>query len=113
MLDELFEEKHKRRPDHYGYGNPQVGYSRDSYDHDDHGHYNIWLNMAKKILRNKVLLIGVGLLVVIICAFAIWLISAILPYLGQIPAMFEKQGIKGVVDMIMPFLQKIWEGTGK
>ena len=115
MLDDLFEKsKHKRHhSDHHTYYKHHDSYSRDAYHHGSHGHSDMLLNMARKLLHNKTVLIGIGLLIVIICAVCIWLISIILPYMGQILSMLEKQGIKGVMEMIMPLLHQIWEGSGK
>jgi hypothetical protein len=49
----------------------------------------------------------------IVGAVGIWLIITLLPYLGQVISMAKKQGLKGILETITPFLQKIWEGTGK
>ncbi len=109
MLDDLFEgSKHKRHSDHYGHDHHHAGYGDES-----HGHYNPLLNLARKLLRNKAILAGIVLTILIIGAVGIWLIVTLLPYLGQVISMAEKQGIKGILEAITPFLQKIWEGTGK
>jgi hypothetical protein len=109
MLDDLFEgSKHNRHSDNYGRTRNPAGYG----DERD-GHYNPLLNLVQKLLRNKVLLAGIVLTILIIGAVGIWLIVTLLPYLGQIISMAEKQGIKGILEGITPFLQKIWEGTGK
>ena len=71
------------------------------------------LNLAQKLLRNKAILAGIVLTILIIGAVGIWLIVTLLPYLGQVISMAEKQGIKGILETITPFLQKIWEGAGK
>jgi hypothetical protein len=109
MLDDLFERsKHNRHSDHYGYDRHPNGYGDERYVH-----YNPLLNLAQKLLRNKVILAGIVLTILIIVAVGIWLIVTLLPYLGQVISTAEKQGIKGVLEAITPFLQKIWEGTGK
>lgn len=109
MFDDLFEgSKPKRHSDHHGYDHHRAGYGDES-----HGHYNPLLDLAKKLLRNKAILAGIVLAILIVGALGIWLIVALLPYLGQVISMVEKQGIKGIIETITPFLQKIWEGTGK
>lgn len=104
MLDDLFEgSKHKRYSDHYGH----------DHRHEGNGHYGPLLNLAQKLLRHKVLLAVVVIIFLIVCAVGIWLIIKMLPYLSQILGMVEKQDIKGVLDTITPFLQKILGGEGK
>jgi len=109
MLDDLFEgSKHDRHSDHYGQDRHPAGYGDERY-----GHYNPLLNLAQKLLRNKAILAGIMFVILIISAVGIWLVVTFLPYLGQIISIAEKQGIKGILEAITPFLQKIWEGTGK
>jgi hypothetical protein len=109
MLDDLFEgSKHNRHSDHYGHDRHTAGYG-----HERQGHYNPLLNLAQKLLRNKAILVGIVLTILMIGAVGIWLMVTLLPYLGQVIAMAEKQGIKGILETIAPLLQKIWEGTGK
>jgi hypothetical protein len=109
MLDDLFEgSKHKRHSNQYGHDHRRAGHGNERHDH-----YNPLLNLAQKLLRNKAILAGIVLAILIIGAVGIWLIVTLLPYLGQVNSMVEKQGIKGIIEAITPFLQKIWEGAGK
>jgi hypothetical protein len=109
MIDDLFKKlKHNRHSGHYGHDNHHAGHG-----YERHGHYNLLLDLAQKILRNKAILTGIVVTILIIGAVGIWLIVTLLPYLGQAVSMVEKQGIKGILDAITPFLQKIWEGSGK
>ena len=84
---------------------------------DRYGHYNPLLELAQKILRNKAILAVIIVMILIFGALGIWLIVTLLPYLGQVITtagkMLEQQGIKGILETIMPLLQKIWEGAGK
>jgi hypothetical protein len=109
MLEDLFEgSKRNRQSDHYGNDHRDGKYGDES-----HGHHNPLLNLAQKLLRNKAILAGIVLTILIIGAVGIWLIVTLLPYLGQVTSTAEKQGIKGILEAITPFLQKIWEGAGK
>jgi hypothetical protein len=109
MLDDFVEGSKRSRPsDHDGYDHRRAGYGDDRY-----GHYNPLLNLAQRLLRNKAILAGIVLTLLIIGAVGIWLIVTILPYLGQVISGVDKQGIKGILETITPFLQKIWEGAGK
>jgi len=108
MFEDLFEgSKHNRHSDKYGHDHHA------KYGYEGRGHYNPLLNLAQKLLRNKAILAGIVLTILIIGAVGIWLIVTLLPYLGQVITMAEKQGIKGIMETITPLLQKIWEGTGK
>jgi predicted PurR-regulated permease PerM len=111
MLDLFERSKHNRHSDHYGQDHRRTGYGDERY-----GHYNPLLNMAQKLLRNKAILAGIVLTILLIGAVGIWLIVTLVPYIGQIISIVEKQGIKGILETITPLLQilqKIWEGSGK
>jgi hypothetical protein len=109
MLDDLFEgSKHNRHSDRYERDHRHAGYGDEK-----NVHYNPLLDLVKKLLRNKAILAGIVLTIMIIGAVGIWLIVTILLYLGQVISIADKQGIKGIMETITPFLQKIWEGAGK
>jgi hypothetical protein len=124
MFDDLFEgSKHNRATGHYGSDKSRDKYQRESYNHDGYGHdsygdggyghYNPLLNLAQKVLRNKVLLAVFVFIILAIGAIGVWIIMKMLPYLGDVMSIAEKQGIKGIMEVITPFLQKITEGAGK
>jgi hypothetical protein len=112
--------RHYRKRDDYSYNDDDYG-SRRTFDqgryngdkHHGHGGSAMYLNYARKILRNKKLLafliIAAILALIIAILIGIWLLSLVGPALG----LLEKNGIKGIVDALMPFLQKLWEGSGK
>jgi hypothetical protein len=126
MLDDLFERsKHNRHSGHSEHSG-HSGYSEHSghdrhdrnhggYGDERYGHYNPLLNLAQKLLRNKAILAGIVLAILLIGAAGIWLIVTLLPYFGQVvsKAADTQGGIKGILETITPFLQKIWEGSGK
>jgi hypothetical protein len=104
MLDDLFEgSKHNRYRDHSGHDD------RRGYDHP----YHPLLNLAQKLMEHKLLLIGIAIIFLIVCAVGLWLLIKMLPTLGQLLGLVEKQDIKGVLDTIAPFLQKILGAEGK
>jgi hypothetical protein len=124
MFDDFFEgSKHNRTTGYYGsdknrdkyqresYGHE--GYGHDSYDKGGYGHYNPLLNLTEKVLHNKVLLAAFVFIILAIGSIGVWIIMKILPSLGDIMSIAEKQGIKGIMEVITPFLQKITEGAGK
>jgi len=114
MFDDLFEgSRHNRDRGHYGQDRHGGRYEHEGNGNGGYGHYNPLLSIAKKILRNKMLLAAVVLTILVIGVIGVWIIITMLPYLGQGLALAEKQGIKGILEMMPPFLQKIWEGAGK
>jgi hypothetical protein len=115
MFDDIYEgSKQKRKTSHYGHDdNSYNKYANDSYGGEGYDHYNPLLNLAKKILRNKVLLAALVFTLLVIGALGVWVIIKLLPYLGQVVSMAEKQGFKGIMDTIMPLIQKFGNAAGK
>lgn len=95
-------------------------YRRDEHhyqSHHGHGHYLMYFEFAKKIFRNKTLLIISLAFLLFLLVIGIWLISLLLPLLGQfisaVDSAVDKNGIKGAIETISPYLLKLWEGAGK
>ena len=63
---------------------------------------------------NQLLAIRTGLVVMILLvgALGIWLVSLILPSLGQALTLLDERGSKGISGMIEPLLLRIGEGAG-
>ncbi len=80
-----------------------------------HGHHHYWLffDLAKKIFKNKAIMMVVLGILLLFFIMGVWLISLTLPLLGQLFAIIQKEGIKGILETIMPYLLKLWEGAGK
>ena len=109
MLDDLFKEsKHGHHSGHFGHNHHPTGYG-----HENDDHYNLLMDLVQKLLRNKAILAGIVIAMLVVVALGIWLIVTILPYLGQVISMLEKQGLKGLIETVAPYAQKIWEGAGK
>ncbi|MCL5808132.1 MAG: hypothetical protein M1418_06240 [Deltaproteobacteria bacterium] len=113
MHDDLFEGSRRKRPtDHCGHDRHHAGYGGEK-----HGYYNPLLNLAQKVLRNKALLAGIVLTLLVIGALGIWLLVTLLlyfvPALSTVGTVLEQKGIKGILETLTPLLQKIWEGAGK
>jgi hypothetical protein len=113
MLDDLLNGIANRK--HYDHS--RLEHHHDRYQDDRYGHHNPLFDLVFKIFRNKAILAVIIVMILIFGALGIWLIVALLPYLGQgittTGKMLEQQGIKGILEAIMPVLQKIWEGAGK
>jgi len=94
------------RDEHHGHG-------YHGYGHHGHGHYLMYFEFAKRIFRNKTFLIIALAFLLILLVSGIWLISLLLPVFWKILSMVEKDGIKGAIEAISPYLLKLWEGAGK
>ena len=104
--DRYGNDEHRERNQQYqGYS----GYS--GYGH--HSHYLMYLDWAKRIFQNKTWLMLALIFLFVVFALGIWLISLLIPLLWQLLAIAEKNGIKGAVNAISPYLLKLWEGAGK
>jgi hypothetical protein len=136
MFDDLFEifgNQHKRR---YGQGHDH-GHEQDH----DHGNYdNVYGNnpenrnvnqypndqryqhrynkdifdprvIMAKVLQNKQLLIILAVAAVIIVIGIVAVSIMLMPLLYKLFVMFEKNGIKGIIDSLLPFANRIWEGS--
>ena len=104
MIDDVYKAfKTGRYHDGNGYG----------YPNKSRKHHNILLYVAARIFRSKALIAAAVLISLILGAIGIWLFVTLLPYAGQLLSILEKQGIKGILDAIAPFVKIIWEGSGK
>jgi hypothetical protein len=81
--------------------------------HHGRGHHLMYLELAKRIFQNKTYLMLALAFLLIFFVVGIWLISLLLPLLGQLLSIVEKNGIKGAFEAISPYLLKLWEGAGK
>lgn len=88
------------------------GDSHHGYGHREQGHYMMYLEYAKKILKNKIFLMIALACLLLLLVMGIWVISLLMPLLGQL-YVIEKNGIKSAVEAISPYLLKLWEGAGK
>jgi hypothetical protein len=104
MIDDVYKaSKSGRYHDGHGYG----------YHNKSHKNHNILLYIAERLFRSKALIAAAVLIFLTLGAIGIWLLITLLPFLGQLLSILEKQGIKGILDAIAPFLKTIWEGSGK
>jgi predicted PurR-regulated permease PerM len=86
---------------------------RHKHHHHGHGHYAHLFDLAKRLLQNRTFIIGALTVFLIFCAVMILLVIMLIPLLNKIISVVDKQGIKGVPEVINSFLLKIWEGSGK
>ena len=114
-FDDLFENRNK----HYGNYSRQShhddkGYSHDSYrSYYGQGDHIRLLTILRKIWSNKrlkvfVLITGI-LVLIIITVLIIFLVPVIIKLIHYI----SENGLKGLLDGITGFLDKIWKGSGE
>jgi hypothetical protein len=89
------------------------GYDHDIDSHHGHGHYLMYFELARRIFKNKTLLTLALIVLFISLMTVIWLVSLLVPLLGQLLSIAEKHGIKGAIEAISPYLLKLWEGAVK
>jgi competence protein ComGC len=83
------------------------------HHHHGHGHYVYLLDLAKKLFRNRTFIIVAIAIFLIFCVVMIWLVIMLIPWLTQLISVVDKQGVKGILEIVNSFLLKIWEGSGK
>lgn len=100
--------RHHSHKTHYNeqtWGRPHEGHRRAG--HDD---YPMKGAVLQQLLHNKTLLMLLGLLAL---GVMVILLGYLLPLLPRLFGFLETNGLKGVVDQSLPFLMKIWGGTGR
>jgi hypothetical protein len=89
--------------------------SKHGHRHHDSHHFGLYLirDVFNRIIHNRTLLIFlVMVLILIIIAFIIMVI-ALLPLLGKFITYINQNGIKGIIEFLMTFINRLWEGGGK
>lgn len=94
--------------DHHGYGYRD---DRRSGHHDDLMNY--FESCARSILHNKLLMILLALALVLVLVIAIVLIVLFYPFLVKLWGFLLDNGLKGIIDLVQPILNLIWQGQGK
>jgi hypothetical protein len=122
FLDDLLDRKQSYGRRHSQYHDSEHHHSdlnRGNRRHDVDGHhdYNIdslrqYLPLIKKIIANKPLLltiaIGGGLLLIAAAALLVALLPTVSPAFDYV----NKHGIRGIIETLMPFVNRIWNGQG-
>ncbi len=127
-LDDLMKNKHHGKfSHHHNDEHDHEGY-HDRYDHHDdhifrhmdyghggHHHSNYKLELISSILRSlphkKALLAGAAIVFLVIIIVGIVLLWAMFPLITQAVGYVEENGIKGIVDGVLPYLDKLWQGN--
>jgi hypothetical protein len=114
-FDDFFENNRRK---HGNYREP-VYHDADRYSYNSHHSYSgysghlKWINIIEKIGRNKKLKLLVLLAGILFLAIAIVLIIILLPFFAKLYDYISQNGLQGLLDGIIGFLDKIWKGSGK
>jgi hypothetical protein len=114
-LDDFFENKRG----HQGNYRAQTYHDDNRYSHNSHQSYQgqdnhlKWLNILEKIRSSKKLKLLVALAGILILAIAIVLIIVLLPFIIKLFNYVSQNGLQGILDSIIGFLDKIWKGSAK
>jgi hypothetical protein len=111
FLEDLFERNRHRRTGRYDRHDDQNQYDDREHEDDRHG-FEKFRPVITKILHNKPLLMGLaagaGLLMLLLIGALFLLLPVIAKALGYV----NQNGIKGVIDIILPILDRLWRGQG-
>ena len=129
-LDDLIRNKHHRKSSHHDHDEHHYEDPHDRYDHhDDHsfrqgghgyhgghhkGHRKLELirSIFQSLPHKKALLAGALIIGVIMLITGIALLWALFPLILQTVGYVEANGIKGIVDGVLPYVDKLWKGNG-
>lgn len=117
-LEDIFKDAHRRKGSHHyddGHADEGNGFMHtDSRWHKGHPNYKI--DLARSIIRalphKKALLAGALVIFAIVLASAVGLLWFTLPLMVQFAGYVEANGIRGIVEAVLPFAEKIWSGNG-
>jgi hypothetical protein len=114
-FDDFFERDHKRNGHYRGqYDHDERRYpynnSPDNF-HDNSGHFSM-LTLLDRVRGDKKLMIIVIFAGILLLILAIVLVIALLPLIIKLINSVSETGLKGIVDSITGFIEKLWKGTG-
>jgi hypothetical protein len=129
-LDDLIKQKYHHKTSHYdqdehhneGLHNRNEHHVDHSFMQGDHhyheghhkGHfkYEFIRSIIKSLPHKKALLAGALIIGIIVIITGIALLWALFPLLTQAVGYVEANGIKGIVDSALPYVEKLWKGNG-
>ena len=114
-FDDIFENKHvhngnyRQRRYH-----DDIRYESDSYhSYPDYRDHTKWIRIIKKIWSKRILKVLVILAGTLLLIIAIVLIIILLPVITKLFNYILQNGLQGLFNSIVDFLDKIWKGTAK
>ncbi|MFW5706701.1 MAG: hypothetical protein ACOC12_02165 [Bacteroidota bacterium] len=109
-----FEDIFRNKSHRYSQYEPQKHYRRDSsYSYGgDQGKFNP-LALLNSIRRNRKLKIIVLSVLALVAVIIIGLILLLLPLIGQLINYIYQNGLSGVMEVVMEYINKLWQGAGQ
>jgi hypothetical protein len=128
-LDDLIKKNYHRRTSHHDHDEHHHEGPHDRYEpYDDHsyrqgdyryqgghhGHFKLELirSIIKSLPHKKALLAGVLIIGIIVIITGVALLLALFPLITQALGYVEANGIKSIVDGVLPYVDKLWKGNG-
>jgi hypothetical protein len=117
-LEDIFKHAYRKKgSNHYNGGHFDDGHGLAHTDSRWHkGHDNHKIDLARSIIKalphKKALLAGALIISAIVLTSVIGLLWFILPLMAQAVGYVEANGIRGLVDAVLPFAEKLWSGNG-
>ncbi len=111
-LDNLFDNKNKRQGN-FEQLNPNDNNRNSHYSSHEQGTDFNWLNILEKIRTNKKLKLLVISAVILILVIAVVLIIALMPLIMKLLNYVSQNGLQGLIDLIMGYVDKILKGSAK
>jgi len=103
------------RTDHHSHGRAHHNenyprYDQHSYHKENHYSFETIRPIIAKVLKNKPLLIGLAVGSVFFLLLTAVLCVMHLPFFVQAFDSINKHGLKGIVDTILPIVDRLWRG---
>jgi hypothetical protein len=128
-LDDLIKQKYHGKSSHHDHDEHHYEGPHDRYDHHDdhssrqgdyqyhgghHGHFKFELirSMFQSLPHKKALLAGALIIGIIMIIAGIALLWVMFPLITQAVGYVEANGIKGIADSVLPYVEKLWKGNG-
>jgi hypothetical protein len=111
FLEDLFDRNRHRRTSRDDYHDNRNQYDDREYEDDRHGFENLQ-PIITKILHNKPLLIGLAIGAGLLLLLLIGALFLLLPVIAKALGYVNQNGIKGVIEIILPILDRLWRGQG-
>jgi hypothetical protein len=123
-LEDLIKQQYHRKTSHQDHDEHHYEGQHDRYDHhDDHsfrqgGHHNPFIkfehvrSIFQSLPHKKALLAGVLIICIIMIIAGIALLWALFPLISQALGYVETNGVKGIADSVLPYVDKLWKGNG-
>jgi hypothetical protein len=110
--DHHYEGRHGRNEHHEDHSFRQGEYPYDGGHHKVHLKFELIRSILQSLPHKKALLAGVLIIGTIMLITGIALLWVMFPLITQAAGYVETNGIKGIADSVLPYVDKLWKGNG-